>query len=80
MVQRRLVKIGRKDGPGYVVMIGKRKYRTYARTSHAAKRWADHDGRARVEALRNGDPAGLKSPEELFRALKLIVSKREEDA
>src|SRR5690606_4634307 len=39
MVQKHLYKVGERDGPGDVIYVGTRKFRTYARTSGAAKRW-----------------------------------------
>jgi hypothetical protein len=76
IVQKNLFKIGAKDEAGYVVYIGNKKYRTYARSSRVAKLWAG-GGRgvdARVEALKNGDPAAAKTPEALFSKLKLVKS------
>lgn len=70
MVQRQLYKVGERNGPGDVIYIGSRKFRTYARTSGAAKRWGT--GEARREALRNGDPTQGKSPADLFSKLKIV--------
>lgn len=73
MVYAKLIKIGLKDGPGYVVKFGGKKFRTYARTDAEAKKWENPSYNTHGEAALNGDPSASKSPEELFRKLKLAV-------
>jgi hypothetical protein len=71
MTTKQLYKVGVQDGEGYIIKVGARKFRTYARTPSKARQWAGE--RTRSEALKNGDPTASKSPEALFQKLRLAV-------
>lgn len=77
MIQRLLFRVGAKDGPGWVLKVGGKKWPVYARTREQAARWRRHaetvdmseDHSFRREVLLNGVE---RTPGDVLSGLKVV--------
>jgi hypothetical protein len=78
LVQRKLVRVGTKDGPGWVIRVEAKKYPVYARDGRTAGRWRAlaPDDEFRREVLRNGAPGAVNIAATIAR-LRTVIDNTE---
>lgn len=75
LVQRKLYRVGVKDGNNWTVRYENKKYPLYARTQRQATVWTNTEGEAlRREALRSGLPNASKTIGDMLSGLKIVTS------
>lgn len=78
LVQRKLYRVGVKDGGNWTIRYENKKYPLYARTQRQATVWTSVEGEAlRREALRSGLPNASRTIGDMLSGLKIVTNNGE---